>query len=82
MPAPVIDRAKEVLRNLESGEFVGDGQPRLARGKTPPSVSPQLSLFAASGQDTLLRNKLEETDVSVMTPIEALNFVDQLKKML
>lgn len=82
LPAPVIDRAKEVLRNLESGEFVGDGQPRLARGKTPTSVSPQLPLFAASGQDTLLRNKLEETDVSVMTPIEALNFVDQLKKML
>jgi DNA mismatch repair protein MutS len=81
LPQAVIERAKEVLRNLESGEFVGEGEPRLAKGRNPSPVSPQLSLFGG-GNDLALRQKLEETDVSVMTPLEALNFVDQLKKML
>lgn len=82
LPQAVIDRAKEVLRNLESGEFVGDGEPRLAKGKGAAPASPQLSLFAAASDDSPIRKKLEETDVTVMTPIEALNFVDQLKKLL
>jgi len=82
LPQAVIDRAKEVLRNLESGEFVGEGEPRLARGKRAAPASPQLSLFTAAGHDSSIRAKLEETDVTVMTPLEALNFVDQLKKLL
>jgi len=82
LPQAVIDRAKEVLRNLESGEFVGEGEPRLARGKRAVPTSPQLSLFTVDGHDSPIRAKLEETDVTVMTPLEALNFVDQLKKLL
>ena len=31
MPAEVLDRAKEILNNLEEGEFVETGQPRIAR---------------------------------------------------
>ena len=33
LPGPVIERAKEVLRNLEAGELDPDGSPRLAREK-------------------------------------------------
>ncbi|PNU21204.1 DNA mismatch repair protein MutS [Geothermobacter hydrogeniphilus] len=81
LPRPVIDRAKEVLKNLETGEFVGEGQPRLAREKRAPvEQTPQLSLFGAG--DDQLRRALEEVDVSVLTPLEALNLLDRLKRML
>ncbi|MBN1669559.1 MAG: DNA mismatch repair protein MutS [Kiritimatiellae bacterium] len=51
LPAEVIDRAKEILSNLEEGEFGEMGQPKIARhrprkGRYDPS---QLSLFDAAG---------------------------------
>ncbi|PLX85960.1 MAG: DNA mismatch repair protein MutS, partial [Desulfuromonas sp.] len=80
LPKPVIDRAREVLRNLEAGEYVA-GAPRLAHsGRGRPAVtSPQLSLFE---QADPLRERLAAIDVTVLTPIEALNLIDQLKKEL
>ncbi len=82
LPKAVIERAREVLRNLESGEYETQGQPRLARGKqaAKPKAAPQLSLFD-SGPDPL-RQRLEEVDVAVLTPLEALNLLDQLKKLV
>lgn len=80
IPADVVERAKEVLNNLEAGEFSQEGAPRISRSRRrPPSHNPQLSLF---GGDDPVRRKLEEIDVSVMTPLEALNVLDGLKKML
>lgn len=80
LPAAVIDRAKEVLRNLESGEYEA-GTPRLARSKsaTRTRETPQLGLFE---QADPVRQRIEEMDVSVLTPLEALNLLDELKKML
>ncbi len=81
IPVEVVERAKEVLRNLESGEFSREGQPRLAHSRRREAPkSPQLSLFAA--EKDALRCKLEEVDISVLTPLEALNVLDSLKKML
>ena len=84
LPEAVIDRAREILRNLEAGEFVGEGVPRLARSRRPeaqPAPSPQLSLFGSGGPDPL-RERLECVDVSVLTPLEALNLLDELKKLV
>lgn len=80
LPAAVIDRAKEVLRNLESGEYEA-GAPRLARSKRAGKsvVTPQLGLFE---QPDPIRTRLEALDVSVLTPLEALNLLDELKKTL
>jgi DNA mismatch repair protein MutS len=80
LPNPVIERAKEVLRNLESGEYVA-GAPRLARSKhiEKTAGTPQLGLFE---QPDPIRRRIEELDVSVLTPLEALNLLDELKKML
>ncbi|KIH76811.1 DNA mismatch repair protein MutS [Geoalkalibacter ferrihydriticus] len=81
IPPAVVERAKEVLRNLEAGEFSGEGQPALARGRAREQVpSPQLSLFDSAADE--LRRKLAEVDVSVLTPLEALNVLDRLKKMV
>ena len=82
LPQEVIERAREVLKNLESGEFEKEGQPRLARSRRggEPRHSPQLSLF--EGGPDPLREKLEGVDISVLTPLEALNLLDELKKMV
>ena len=80
IPQTVIDRAKEILLNLEKGEYGEGGVPRLARGKQKPAPSPQLSLF--SGGDERLRDRLRNVEVTTLTPLEALNLVDELKRML
>ncbi len=45
LPLEVIDRAKEILANLEEGEFGDAGQPKLARRKRKGKDAGQLSLF-------------------------------------
>lgn len=83
LPDLVINRAKEILRNLESGEFVRSGEPRLGESKNQPDKHhvAQLSLFNAEQEDKI-RTRLESIDVSCTTPIEALTLLDELKKML
>jgi len=83
LPGTVIERALEILRNLEAGEFVDEGQPRLARSRrsaVPAAADPQMSLFG--GGPDAVRERLETVDVSVLTPLEALNLLDELKKLV
>jgi len=84
LPDEVIQRAKEVLGNLEQGEFSCEGQPRLAKSRqdsaTTTDIQSQMSLFA--GTNDALRQRLLTTDLNTITPIEALNLVDELKKLI
>ena len=82
LPETVIQRAKEILHNLETGEFVRSGEPRLGESKSrqKKTPDPQLSLFASG--DGEIRSRLEEIDIATTTPIEALTLLDELKKML
>ncbi len=82
IPREVIDRAREILQNLEKGEYVEGGVPRIARGKKGIAKpdTPQLSLFE-SGED-LLRTRLKGLNVATLTPLEALNILDELKRMV
>ncbi len=82
LPFSVIERSKEILRNLEKGEFSEEGVPRIAKGRrsVTSAPSPQLSLF--DDRSSGIRKRLEETNVSLITPLEALNLVDELKRML
>ena len=84
LPIPIIERAKEILRNLESGEFEDEGAPRLAKsrkGGQKLAISPQMALFD-SGSGAEIRRELEVCDPTIMTPLEALNFLDHLKRLL
>ena len=82
LPEAVLLRAREILNNLEQGEFEEQGQPKLARGRQPrqESADVQLSLFAG-GEDPL-RSRLQELDIARLTPLEGLNLLDELKKMV
>ncbi len=84
LPALIIERAKEILRNLESGEFEEEGAPRLAKsrkGGQKSAPTPQMALFD-SGSGVEIRRELELCDPTSMTPLEALNFLDHLKRLL
>ena len=79
---PNVDRAREILKNLESGEFEGEGQPRLARSKKQhrKAKEPQLSLFTPV--EDPLRLELKKLDISRMTPLDALNYLNELQSMV
>lgn len=81
MPLEVIERAKELLKTLEQGEFV-HGEPRLAKTekKEAPRGGRQFSLFEPEGD--LLRERLKKLNISDMTPLQALNLLDDLKRMI
>jgi DNA mismatch repair protein MutS len=80
VPTPVIERAKQILHNLEQGEFNDAGQPRLAQGNG--TQSGQLALFAAREQG--LRAELVSINVDQLTPLDALTrlhaLVEQARK--
>jgi DNA mismatch repair protein MutS len=80
LPQKVIDRAKEILSNLEKGELDAMGMPKIATTKeviSKPKTPAQLSLFV---QPDPIRSKLKTLKIDQLTPLEALNVLDELKK--
>lgn len=75
LPPGVVKRSKEILNNLEGGELDGTGRPRLASGAAVEGPA-QMMLF--NQLDRGLRERLKSLEVSVLTPIEALNLLHQL----
>jgi DNA mismatch repair protein MutS len=85
IPRTIIDRAKEVLFNLEKLELDEAGTPRLAYRTRARRDKSQLLLFQEEReQETLreIRDEIEDCDISALTPIEALNFLSGLKGRL
>lgn len=86
MPTKVIERAREVLKNLEAQEYDFKGQPRLARGAAAPHTPErppqpqQLSLFAPP--EEIIARTLRDLDLEQMTPLAALNLLASLKARL
>jgi len=83
MPAAVVTRAQEILRNLERTEFDREGRPRLAHSGDPEAVGRpgrQLALF--SGQDEAALDDLRRADLDRMTPLEALALLAEIKKRI
>jgi len=79
LPEEVIDRAKEVLNNLEQGEFTEGGIPKLAlsRKRKISWDSRQMNLFQTPPDP--LREALRKVDPDRLTPLDALNILNELK---
>jgi DNA mismatch repair protein MutS len=79
LPEGVIDRAKEILGNLEQGEFGEEGFPKLARSrkKKPAWDSQQMTLFQRPPD--ALRETLRKVDPDRLTPLEALTLLSEIK---
>ena len=73
IPARVVQRAREVLKDLEKRS------PRAAELKESLK---QPTLFDRDENLEILRDKLSETDIEKLTPLEALNLLAELKKNL
>ena len=80
LPPKVIQRAREVLRNLEGGEFDERGVPRLARAPGAAGEPAQLGLFAAEPDP--IHVALRALEPTLMTPLDALVALDRLKRLV
>jgi DNA mismatch repair protein MutS len=79
VPDGVIERARQILHNLEETELTAGGEPRLAQPQGGAGNGAQLALFTAP--DERLRAELAAVDVERLTPVEALNRLHQLVEM-
>ena len=85
VPRDVIDRAKEILFNLEKQELDDAGRPRLAYRSSKKRDKAQLFLFQQDREQALLediKGDIDKCNVSEMTPLDALNFLSQLKRKI
>ncbi len=80
LPEAVVERAKEILGNLEEDEFSVGDIPRIARGEhSPVSGDVQLSLWDTERE---ISERLKQINVENLTPLEALQHLAQLKDLV
>ena len=78
IPRWVIDRAYEVLSSLEEGQTVSEVKVK-TRAK-PKEESEQLYFIDEKAET--IKKRLRQADPNTLTPIEALNLIYELKKLL
>jgi len=78
LPEPVVNRAKEVLDNLEKSEFTESGTPRVA-GRNARRNTAQLDLFSVNYEPIVER--LLGIDTSSLTPDEAVKQLIEIRKL-
>ncbi|MCG8564337.1 MAG: DNA mismatch repair protein MutS [Desulfobacterales bacterium] len=98
VPDPIIETAKTVLSEIEASgakaNAVNGTTREVPRQEQPPKTAPpktnkkqakkdsaQLELFS-SPKDTAVLDMLSNADISNMTPLEALNLLNEMKKEL
>jgi DNA mismatch repair protein MutS len=82
LPVEVIERAKEVLHNLESNELSPNRVPRLAARRSGSTVDRnQLSLLDMMRKSEV-EEELEKMEIENITPLEALLKLNELKKLV
>jgi DNA mismatch repair protein MutS len=82
LPASVIERAAEILENLEGDEFDERGRPRLA-GAGGGDRADQLALFASGSTElgpgeAAALSALRKMEIDRTTPLEALEILSRL----
>ncbi len=78
VPAEVVKRAREILKDIESGV-----RPEFS-GATPRKEPDTFDLFSGivASKDAEVADRLREIDINTLTPIEAMNTLYELKKLL
>ncbi len=82
IPREIIQRARIILNNLEAATLDVNGKPKFAPLKVSQDEKQprQLKLFA-SKEDTVIED-IKKLDTSRMSPLDALNKLDELKQRL
>jgi DNA mismatch repair protein MutS len=80
IPSAVLKRAKKILAGIENGEYHRNGCPAVASSEAASNQGQvQLNLFRQP-QDYIVE-KLSRLDISKMTPLDALNYLNQLQEL-
>jgi DNA mismatch repair protein MutS len=77
VPNEVVKRAREILNEIESGSSIS-----LGKGAKPRNDEPDLFTSIAMSRDPEVADRLRSIDINTITPIEAMNTLFELKKML
>lgn len=76
IPREIINRAQKILMKLEKGDKRGDSEKNIQQAKEEE----QLEIFNASNH--LVLQVIKNIDTDNLTPLEALNEINKLKKLI
>jgi DNA mismatch repair protein MutS len=76
VPNEVVNRAREILKELEAGGIVKPCE------RERVNDAPDLFSQIVMSKDGEVADKIRQADINTMTPIEALNLIYDLKKLL
>ena len=79
VPNEVVRRAKEILAGIEAGSTVS--APKKAARREEPSM-PDMLTSLADMEAREAADKIRRVDINTITPIEAMNFIFELKKIV
>ena len=79
VPNDVVKRAREILKDIESGSMISLGE---GTAKAQMSAEPDLFTSIALSRENEAAMKIKEQDLNTLTPIEAMNLLYELKKLL
>ncbi len=91
MPQSIVERAEKIIESLEqvygNNEIVPSTSPRKRKSPSPkPTVSAdsiQLSMFQLDDPVLIaVRDSIKDLDINSLTPIEALNRLNEIKKLV
>ena len=88
LPQPLIERARQILKNLEGGELDPEGLPRLAKEAGAAPAEPGQLAFALGNppprsiEEEEVLDALRELDPDATTPMDALVLVTTLRDRL
>jgi len=85
LPPELIERAKEILSNLEANELTPNAKkPKIAKRRAGLNVDQnQVSLFASPKKgESAFEKEMDKLDVNNMTPLQALQKLNDLKKLI
>jgi len=77
VPNEVTKRAREILAEIESGSHISGGAPKAPKPETVDLFTEMLT-----SRDAEIVEKIKNADFNTMTPIEAMNFLFELKKSI
>jgi DNA mismatch repair protein MutS len=89
MPASIIQRANQILEDLEQGarnqEQGNKSQDKIGTGKATVSAPSGMQLSFFQLDDPVLeqiRDEVKSLDINNLTPLEALNKLSEIKKLV
>jgi DNA mismatch repair protein MutS len=80
LPDPVIERAREVLANLEAEKHDELGKPTFAKTAGGEPGTGQLAFFTS--RKSQVEEEIRALDLNALSPIEAMNMLHRMKKKL